>query len=367
MRRNVWLVCLSTVLLVSLIVVGCAKAPAPGEPGAPTIGEEPIKLRFAMWAPESSPNVWHTVIPWKETIEERTQGRVEVSVFTFGGLGPMEELYENCQAGVCDLFEFGIMSQFKFTQMVGMSYLFPTATVASVVINELAPKYLAEYDYPDVKILWMLSNSPADAICSTERCGLIKTLEDRKGKKTFAISPLSVKNTKAIGASPVSVPLVECYSALERGMLDYWTSNKDAVWVFKICYATKYRTITPRGSGTFTMGVMMNQAKFDSLPPDIQQIIEEESGEKWAAISGRGMELADRLAWEKVLEYDEKVGNPPVYYMTEEEQLKGVEIADAMNEEFIDELQAEGYPAREAMEELLRLVEVYTEKYPPLE
>jgi len=36
-----------------------------------------------------------------------------------------------------------------------------------------------------------------------------------------------------------------------------------------------------------------------------------------------------------------------------------------VNEEFRDELQAEGYPAREAMEELLRLVEVYAEEYPP--
>jgi TRAP-type C4-dicarboxylate transport system substrate-binding protein len=356
MKRDVWLVCISVFLALGLVVAGCAKAPA---------AAEPIKLRFALWAPEMSPNVWHTAVPWKKVIEERTKGRVEIVLFTAGGLGPMEELYENCLAGVCDIFEYGQMPQFEFTQLAGLSYLFPSATVASVVANELAHRYFQKYDYPGVKVLWMISNAPANVIASTEKCGPIRTLEDRKGKKTMAPSLYAVRTAKAVGASPVGIPIVEAYSALERGMLDYWLSNADAMWTFKIAYVTKYRTVMPQGAGTFTMGIMMNQDKFNKLPPDIQQIIEEESGEKWSAISGQGMELADQRSWTKILEYDKKVENPEPYYMTDEECLKTIKAITPVNEEFMNELAAKGYPAREAMAELLRLVEVYSKKYPP--
>lgn len=356
MKGKVWFMAIVLISLLGLIIVGCAKAPTSGQV------TQPIKLRFAMWCPETSSSYNLMAVPWKTAIEEKTNGRVEVTIFSSGALGQMQELYGNCRSGACDLFEFAIMPECEFSQMCVLSYLFPSATVASLVLNDLTKKYFQKYDYSDMKVLWMYSNAPSDCYGCNKK--YIKTLEDRQGLKFYALSPLSVKGVKALGGSPVAMPFQEAYSALERGLLDVWGSDRGATWTFKFCYVTKYRTVTPAGGVILPMGVMMNKDKFNSLPADIQQIIEEESGQKWTAIAGQNLDREARDGWQKILEYDKKVGNPEPYYMTEDEMARWIKAYAPVKEEFMNELEAKGFPAREAMKELERLVEVYSQKYP---
>ena len=56
----------------------------------------------------------------------------------------------------------------------------------------------------------------------------------------------------------------------------------------------KYATTFPGGLYNTSFVLMMNQAKFDSLPADVKKAIDELSGEVAARMMGRGWDKVDR-------------------------------------------------------------------------
>jgi len=112
----------------------------------------------------------------------------------------------------------------------------------------------------------------------------IRTLADFKGKKIRGPEGVIANQFRALGASTVSMPGSEVYSALDKGVIDAadWgtTSMNDQMGLYEVC---KYN-IDP---GFHSMGALeftVTQKTWDSLPKDIQAILTAEV-RHWSAMA----------------------------------------------------------------------------------
>lgn len=98
----------------------------------------------------------------------------------------------------------------------------------------------------------------------------IEKIEDFNGMKIRA-QPLYVPLLKALGATPVTMPAPEIYTAMERGVVDGFMWPKTGMISWGLQEVTKY-VIEP---SIFRMGqaALMNLDKWNKLPKDSQEII----------------------------------------------------------------------------------------------
>ena len=187
----------------------------------------------------------------------------------------------------------------------------------------------------------------------------VKTLEDLKGLKTASPSPVEAATFAALGLATASMPPPEMYTALERGLIDCtWHEWEGAYLAWKTYEITKYRTANIDLS-THTNLVMMNWDTWNSLPPDIQKVFDEVGGFEKAREYGRIMDEMDEGFKQKVIEHDQKVGNPPVYYLPEDEKARWKEAVSPLYDQWVEGKEAAGLPGRAVLEDLLAFRDKY--------
>ncbi len=100
----------------------------------------------------------------------------------------------------------------------------------------------------------------------------ITKVEDFKGLK-MRVMPLYIPALKALGATPVTIPPTEIYTAMERGVVDGFMWPNVGMISWGLQEVTKYQ-LKP---GVFAMepATMMNLKKWDSIPKDLQEMIME--------------------------------------------------------------------------------------------
>lgn len=100
----------------------------------------------------------------------------------------------------------------------------------------------------------------------------VKTLEDLKGFKFRSFGKVATVFEK-LGAAPVFLPHPEVYTSISQGVIDGSTGGS-ALFQFNKYYELCkyfYRPATLEVDG---LAFMFNKDAWDSLPPDIQQILE---------------------------------------------------------------------------------------------
>jgi len=114
----------------------------------------------------------------------------------------------------------------------------------------------------------------------------VEKLDDFKGKK-FRVMPLYVPMFKALGASPVTIPSTEVYTALERGVVDGYMWLELGVTSMKWHEITKF-AIEPR-IFQIEPTTVVNLDKFNKLPKDLQAVLK------------NSMEKMEYIATERVI------------------------------------------------------------------
>jgi TRAP-type transport system periplasmic protein len=89
--RHAWMV---VVLALAFV------RPAPGSAAAQ---DKPIELKFASWV--STVHGHHTgvLVPWAKMIEEKSGGRLKVTIYPGGTLGKPADHFDLVQNGIADL------------------------------------------------------------------------------------------------------------------------------------------------------------------------------------------------------------------------------------------------------------------------
>ena len=109
----------------------------------------------------------------------------------------------------------------------------------------------------------------------------VKVMADFKGLKMRAPTRQTNKLLGALGATPVAMPLPALGDALSKGVVDGYMLPWEVIPSIKAHEFTKFESETdPKSRALYTAVFIlaMNQAKYDSLPADLKQVIDANSG-----------------------------------------------------------------------------------------
>jgi tripartite ATP-independent transporter DctP family solute receptor len=220
--------------------------------------EKTLQLRLA-WSVALQEDHPYTVAAqnFKKTMEKRTNGAVEVTLYPGGQLGGDADIFQALQFGNIDVAVLStpvIASTTKVLAGVDMPYIFNNDYDLLYKVCSGAPgkKLLKrlEEEVPSVKALCFLYQ-PFRHIYSKKE---IKSIDDLKGLKFRCMqSPIHIDIFKALGATPTPIPYTEVYTAMQSGTIDAFESDVIGGYTSKFHEVAKYLTI----SGHFNNGIVM--------------------------------------------------------------------------------------------------------------
>ncbi|MCL7942944.1 TRAP transporter substrate-binding protein [Marinobacter sp. ATCH36] len=228
--------------------------------------------------------------PWAKQIRDETGGELVVQIYParqLGGTPPGQ--YKMAARGMADI-AFGLQGY--------TPHQFPLSTVSELPgfaenANDATAKLWAFWDdhlqqeYADTKLLAIWTG---DIAIIATRDKPVRTLEDLKGMRIRTPSKLSGNVLEALGASPVSMPVTEVYTSLERGIVDGVQIPLSAVKSFDLTEVANYFTTgAPLGFSPYFL--VMNQKVYQGLPNNLRRTLDSTIGE---ALSEKGASAYER-------------------------------------------------------------------------
>ena len=300
---------------------------------------KPIDLSYSIFFP--APHK-HSVLAneWGKEIEKRTNGRVKVTMHYGGTLTPADKCYDGVMRGISDV---GMSvcgytrGRFPLTEVVELPLGHKSGSAITKVINEYIQKFRPK-EFGDVKMMYMHAHGPG--FLHTKKA--VNKLEDVKGMKIRAFGAVT-KIVNALGGAPVSMPMGETYEALSRGLVEASIAPYEALQGWKWGEVVKFSIEAPGMAYSSAFFVAMNKDKWNSLPPDIQRIIEQVNVE-WVEKHGKGWDEIDKLGKDFAI----KLGNK-IITLSVDENRKWERAVKPLYDEYVKSMKDKGLPGDEAL------------------
>jgi len=321
-------------------------------PGLAAAQGAPIELKFSSWVGPVHGHHTGVMVPWSKMIEEKSGGRIKITIYPGSTLGKPADHYDLVVNGVADLaftvpgYTPGRFPLLSVAELPGVG--FKTAKGGSQAIQSLSDKYFKQ-EFKDVKLLYLWVHPPGHFHLAKKP---VHKLEELAGLKIRAATPVLTNMVKLLGAIPVSIPAPDTYTALERGTVDGTIFPWEAISSFKIAEVLKHHV----DSGLYVAPFLtyMNIKKYESLPPDLRKVIDEVSG-MWASeFTGTVWDKNELEGLAAV-----KKANGTVYKLPAEERQRWITKVKAMEEDWIKGVEAKGLPGRQALNDLREALKRY--------
>jgi TRAP-type C4-dicarboxylate transport system substrate-binding protein len=251
------------------------------------------KLTVANWLPPSHPLVSEVIVPMTEQIKEATGGEVTANILP-APLGPPPAHFDFAINGVADI-TFGVQGytpgRFKTTNIAEIPFLGDSAEAISVAYwrtYEAMLKDAGEYD--DVKVLAVFTHGPGEIFLKKGDASAVDLLD---GQKLRVGGGIVHEVASTLGAVPVEGPSSKAYELLSQGVADGILFPYESVNFFKLIPQLEVGVSVPGGLYNTSFYIVMNKAKWDSLPADQQAAIDSVTGEALARMAGQMWDRAD--------------------------------------------------------------------------
>jgi TRAP-type C4-dicarboxylate transport system substrate-binding protein len=132
-----------------------------------------------------------------------------------------------------------------------------------------SPELEAEYDAAGVKVLWSSAVTTRSFLMCTKP---ITSLADAKGKRVVVSGRTAEQETLAAGMVPVSLPVVEWYEGLQRGVADCVSTTPGGVTGTGVWDVAKHVVYTDF-LGSASSSVLVNKEAFEGMPLEAQQVV----------------------------------------------------------------------------------------------
>lgn len=338
MKRKLCLF-LVIILGLSLLLAGC------GGGGGSTEGEgdadQVYELNVHSHDPEASAT-GQFLNAWAAQVEEASDGRLKLNIFHAGALGGPRTAIEMVQNGTVDI-SWGLQSFFPGQFPVTDAFALPMSGINSAAQASRAfwdfytnTDYLDE-EYKDFHVLLLHANCDSPISSKSVK---IDTVDKLKGLNVRALSGPPNDFIMATGAAPVNVEIGELYSAIENNTIDAIIAD------WHIIYARKfYEQLNYYLDEAITVNpyfLLMNKDKYNSLPEDLQKILDDASGEAALGIAGSAW---DDIEAEVRGIIEERGGE--IYRLDGAEKEKLQAIADEVTANWIKSMDELGYSGQD--------------------
>jgi len=295
-----------------------------------------ITLKFSHYVPPSHGIQTDLIEPWAKALSEKTGGKVKVEIFAVNSaFGNAARQADQVKAGVTDI-AFGLRGiprgRFEKTSIIELPFLVKDAGAGSRVLWELYKDGTLKSDYEGFKVLALM----------THHGGLVHTVskpvrvpDDLKGLRLRTPSDAVSAMLEALGASPVGLPPAQIYENLQKSVIDGVVTTWDLVSAIKLNELLKYHSDGKFYTAAFY--IVMDQKRFDALPPEVRKAIDELSGD---ALVEKFGPIWDK--WDAAGFADSKVRGHEIISLTEEERGKWRDQLKPMVEKYLTDLEGKG-------------------------
>lgn len=235
------------------------------------------EFRLAHVTSDKEP-IQQAMLRFVKNVEERTDGRVKITIFPNAQLGSNPEVFEQLRAGapIITVADPGYLGDFvPDFGALGGPYLMKdprdfSKIIASDLYTQMTEKLRQNSDIELLALNWFFG---ARNIIANKA---IHSPDDMQGV-TMRVLPnkMWIETFSAMGARPTQLPWAEVYSGLSSGVVEAAEAPLPSIYAAKLYESAKVISMT--GHFKAFTGLIMNAKTFASLPEDIQKILKEEA------------------------------------------------------------------------------------------
>ena len=319
-----------------------------------------VTLKFhTFMAPQS--NVWLNMhVAWMEKVEKESGGRIKFEKFPAMQLGGNPgQLYDQVKDGVVDVvwtLPGNTPGRFPRVEAFELPFMMTNAEATSKAYWEYV-NTVAKDEFKDVHVLAVNVHGPG-MFHSREK--QIKSMSDLRGMKVRGPTRQTTKLLAALGASPVGMPLPQIPDALSKGVIDAAIIPWEVAPSIKVEELVKSHTeFDPKDGSlyTTTFVMAMNQKKYDSLPPDLKKIIDNNTGLETSGFLGRVQQAGD-IPGRKAAEARKNT----ILTFTSAEAANFRKASDQVDDDWVKEMTAKGHNGKMLLDTAKSLIQKYTAK-----
>lgn len=314
-----------------------------------------VTLRMHQFLPAQA-NVPNLILyPWADRVEAASAGRIKIERYAsmqLGGSPP--ELMDQAIDGVADIVWTVIgytPGRYPSSEVFELPFMMTDARAASSALWQMFETRMEDTEFKDVKILGTWVHGPG-LIHSKDP---IMTPADMQGLKIRGGSRLANELLETLGATPVGMPVPAIPEALSKGVVDGTTIPWEVTGSLKIPELVGNHTEF-EGRALYTLGFVlaMNKDRFDSLDPELQKVLEDNSGLEFSILAGGTQADADGPSRQAAVD----AGNSIVTVSGDDLKV-WEDAAQPVYAEWLADMQAKGIDGQALIDEARALMDAY--------
>ncbi len=329
-----------------------------GAPALSSFAQAQVTLKFhTFMAPQS--NVWLNMHKaWMDKVEKESGGRIKFEAYPAMQLGGTPaQLYDQAKDGVVDItwtLPGTTTGRFPRVEVFELPFMMTNAEATSRAYWEYV-QTMAPDEFKEVQVLALQVHGPG-VIHTVDRP--VKSVDDLKGLKVRGPTRQVTKLLASLGATPVGMPLPGIPDALSKGTINGAVIPWEVVPSVKVQELTKFHAeFDPAGGSLYTTAFVMsmNKAKYNSLPPDLKKVIDNNSGINTSGWLGKTQQAGDAAGRKTATDR----GNQ-VFTVSVAESQNFRRKSRAIELEWVEDMNKRGFDGRKLLDTAKALIEKHT-------
>lgn len=346
MKKNIT----SLMIIVAAIVFGTGTAFA---------ASDVVILKFAHFQPTSSNFHQKVLLPWCEKIGKESGGKLKCQIYPSMQLGGTPaQLIDQARDGVADIVSAVPTYQsgrFLKSEVFELPFMVRSAERGSPALWDYIQKNALD-EFKGTKLLITHLHDGAQLHFGKKS---VKTLEDLKGTKIRTPTRLAAKAMTSLGAVPVQMPAPAVPESVAKNVVDGASLPWEVMTALKMQEISKTHTETSPAHAKLSNTILvfaMNPAKYNSLPPDLKKVIDQNSGidaSKWVGkVWDTGTAPARKVAQDRHNTFN---------ILSDTEYNRWVKATENVDDSWIKEVNAKGGNGKALLEDAKALLKKYND------
>lgn len=316
--------------------------------------EYTFKLHHMLPPPSNA----HTnfLVPWANKVMEESNGRIKIDIYPsmqLGGKPP--QLFDQVRKGIVDLswtVTGYTPGRFPKSTVFELPFMAADTKAVSMAIQDYAEQEMAD-EFKDVHLLAMHVHAPGTL---NSRDKAIHTAKDLEGLTVRAPNKIMATAFNALGANTVFMPVPQMPSALSKGVIDVAVLPFEVVKPLKIHQLVKHHTEIPGQRGLYANNFIfsMNKEAYESLPADLQKVIDNNSGVELAGFIGQAFADYEKTGRQAAVDQ----GNE-FYQLPESEVAVWKEKLAFVTTDWLKQMKDDGYDSQMLLDKANALIDKY--------
>lgn len=318
---------------------------------AVTAAAQDVTLRVHHFMAETSGLHADMLVPFKQSIEAASDGRIEIELFASMALGGgPADLYDQAADGAVDIIltlPGYTAGRFNRTEVFELPFLMDDTVAGSKAFYDLVDAELQDGEYDETHILsaWVHSRGH---LHSEEP---IRTLDDLSGMEMRGPTRVVTDLLGELGAIPVGMPLPLIPENLSKGVISGAALPWEITPSIRLAELVTNHTVIEEGPALYTATFIlaMNLDAYEEMPDDLRAILDAETGKAMSEFAGTVMRNRDQVG------RDAAAGNTFIE-LDEAELARWVDAAAPVYDRWVERAAEDGFDGQAAIDQARALI-----------